>query len=65
MVMNFQAYSDEIQDISDSATMELQIENNINNIILVWSTLKFEIVQHKEDFLKIQGVDDCFQVIFP
>lgn len=60
--MNLQTYIEEIQDISNSATMELQIEVNINNIIDAWSTLKFEVVSYKDTSLKIQGVDNCLLV---
>lgn len=62
MDMNLQSFLEEIQDISNSATMELQIEVNIMNIIDVWSTLKYEIVPYKDTSLKIQGVDNCLLV---
>ena len=62
MKMNLQSFIEEIQDISNSATMELQIEVNIKNIIDAWSTLKYEVVTYKDTSLKIQGVDDCLLV---
>lgn len=62
MEMNLQSYLEEIQDISNSATMELQIEVNIKNIIDVWSTLRYEVVPYKDTSLKIQGVDNCLLV---
>lgn len=62
MEMRFHDLIEQIQDISNSATMELQIETNIKNIIEAWETLRFEVVQYKDAFLKIQGVDECLQV---
>lgn len=62
MEMNLQTFVEEIQDISNSATMELQIEVNIKNIIEAWSTLNYEVVPYKETSLKIQGVDNCLLV---
>ncbi|XP_055375876.1 dynein axonemal heavy chain 2 [Condylostylus longicornis] len=61
--MDFQAYSDDIQDISNSATMELQIEMGIKNIAEIWKTITFEMILHHDEIYRIKNVDDCFQVL--
>lgn len=57
--MNFQKYDEEIVDISNAATMELQIENGIKNIREIWRTMKIEIISFKENIYRIKNVDDC------
>lgn len=57
--MNFQKYDEQIVDISNSATMELQIENGIKNIREIWRTMQIEIVSFKENIYRIKNVEDC------
>lgn len=57
--MNFQKYDEEIVDISNAATMELQIENGLKNIREIWRTMQIEIIAFKENIYRIKNVDDC------
>lgn len=61
--MKFQVYSDEITDISNAATMELQIEENIANIKTIWSTMAIVVVLSENGICQIKNVDDCFQAL--
>lgn len=61
--MKFQVYSDEITDISNAATMELQIEENIANIRDIWSTMAIVVTPAENGIYQIKNVDDCFQAL--
>jgi dynein heavy chain, axonemal len=59
--MNLQNYGDFINEISNAATMEMQIEKGIQNIEEVWGSLKIALTQYKDVYWKIQSVDECTQ----
>ncbi|KAL9923028.1 dynein heavy chain 2, axonemal kl-2 [Glossina fuscipes fuscipes] len=61
--LDFQYYSEEIQDISNAATMELLIENNIKNIASVWRKQSFEMVFYRDGIYRIKSVDECTQLL--
>ncbi|XP_004521647.2 dynein heavy chain 2, axonemal [Ceratitis capitata] len=61
--LDFQAYSEEIQDISNAATMELQIENGIKNIASIWRKQSFEMAFYRDGIYRIKNVDDCMQLL--
>ncbi|XP_037928394.1 dynein heavy chain 2, axonemal [Teleopsis dalmanni] len=61
--LDFQSFSEEIQDISNAATMELQIENGIKNIAHIWKTQSFEMMFYRDGIYRIKNVDDCFQLL--
>lgn len=61
--MKFQVYSDEITDISNAATMELQIEENIANIREIWNTMAIVVVCAESGICQIKSVDECFQAL--
>lgn len=61
--MKFQDYSDEITDISNAATMELQVEENISNIREIWSTMSIVVTYSDSGIYQIKNVDDCFQAL--
>ncbi|XP_055836500.1 dynein axonemal heavy chain 2 isoform X2 [Episyrphus balteatus] len=63
IAMNFQAFSEEIQDISNAATMELQIENAIKNIATIWAIQKFEVAHYRDGIYRIKNVEDCVQLL--
>lgn len=63
ITMKFQAFSDEITDISNAATMELQIEENIANIREIWNTMAIVVVLAENGIYQIKNVDDCFQAL--
>lgn len=46
--MNLHFYGEDINDISNAATMELQIEKGLEAIAHVWETMGIEMVPHKE-----------------
>lgn len=63
IAMNFQAYAEDINEISNAATMELQIEMGIKNIAQIWETVGIEMVPYKDKGVyRLKNVDDCFQV---
>lgn len=57
-------FTEKIEKISNSASKELQIEENIKKIVNAWEKLKFDIVPYKVRNLKIQSVDDCLKVFY-
>lgn len=62
MRLNFQAYAEDIAEISNAATMELAIENGLKAIREVWATTTFEMSHHKGDMYKIKTVEEVTQV---
>ncbi|KAB0795300.1 hypothetical protein PPYR_12139 [Photinus pyralis] len=64
IAMEMQLYADEINEISNAATMELQIEKGLESIRALWEVMIFEIVPHKDTgVFRIKSVDDCFQAL--
>ncbi|KAF5292010.1 hypothetical protein FQA39_LY14127 [Lamprigera yunnana] len=64
IAMEMQLYSDEINEISMAATMELQIEHGLKAIIDLWKGMAFEIVPYKDKGVyRIKSVDDCVQAL--
>ncbi|XP_026839391.1 dynein heavy chain 2, axonemal [Drosophila erecta] len=61
--LDFQAFSEDIQDISNSATMELQIENSIKNIATTWKKQSFEMAFYHDGIYRIKNVEECFQLL--
>ncbi|XP_057654894.1 dynein axonemal heavy chain 2 isoform X2 [Diorhabda carinulata] len=62
--MEMHKFAEEINEISNAATMELQIENGIAAISKIWETMKFEMVPYRERQLyRIKSVDECFQLL--
>ncbi|KAM7351793.1 dynein heavy chain 2, axonemal kl-2 isoform 2-T2 [Cochliomyia hominivorax] len=61
--LDFQAYSEDIQDISNAATMELQIETGIKNIADIWRKQNLEMVFYRDGIYKIKSVDECSQLL--
>lgn len=62
MRLNFQAYAEDIAEISNAATMELAIENGLKAIREVWTATTFEMSHHKGDMYKIKTVEEVSQV---
>ncbi|CAG9862849.1 unnamed protein product [Phyllotreta striolata] len=57
-------FSEEVNEISYAATMELQIENGLQAVAGVWSTMKFEMAPYKERKLyRIKSTEECFQAL--
>ncbi|KAG7305948.1 hypothetical protein JYU34_008511 [Plutella xylostella] len=63
MRLNFQAYADEIAEISNAATMELNIENGLKAIKEVWKTTTFEMQHHKGEIYRIKNVEEVTQFL--
>nr|CAI5834494.1 unnamed protein product [Callosobruchus analis] len=60
--MEMHKYAEEINEISNAATMELQIEKGLAAIKANWDKMKFEMIAYKErNMFRIKNVDDCFQ----
>ncbi|CAB3235267.1 unnamed protein product [Arctia plantaginis] len=63
MRLNFQAYADEIAEISNAATMELNIENGLKAIREVWKNTTYEMQHHKGDMYKLKSVEEVMQFL--
>ncbi|XP_025835309.1 dynein heavy chain 2, axonemal-like [Agrilus planipennis] len=64
IAMEFQNYAEDINEISNAATMELQIERGLEAIALIWKTMTIEMVPHERKGLyRIKSVDECFQIL--
>lgn len=46
--MQMHLYAEDINEISNAATMELQIEKGLEAIALVWKTMGIEVVVYKD-----------------
>ncbi|XP_023311334.1 dynein heavy chain 2, axonemal [Anoplophora glabripennis] len=60
--MEMHKYAEDINEISNAATMELQIEKGLKGIMDTWTAMKIEIISYK-DLYKIKSVDDCFKAL--
>lgn len=48
IAMDMQHYAEDINEISNAATMELIIEKGIKAIAEIWKTMAIEMVPHKD-----------------
>lgn len=55
-------YAEQINEISNAATMELQIEKGLKAIAETWKFVIVEMAPYK-NFYRIKSVDDCFQML--
>ncbi|XP_063358685.1 dynein axonemal heavy chain 2 isoform X1 [Cydia amplana] len=63
MKLNFQAYADEIAEISKAATMELNIENGLKAIREIWKNTTYEMAHHRDEIYRIKNVEDVMQFL--
>lgn len=64
IAMQMQNYAEDINEVSNAATMELQIEKGLEAIAQTWQALEIEMVAQKDkDVFKIKSVDECFQAL--
>ncbi|KAF7269690.1 hypothetical protein GWI33_017275 [Rhynchophorus ferrugineus] len=62
--MELHKYAEDINEISNAATMELQIEKGLRAIVEVWSAMQIELVPYKDRAVyRIKSVDDCFAAL--
>lgn len=62
--MEFHKYAEDINEISNAATMELQIENGLKIIIDTWEAMKIEMIPYKDrGIYRVKSVDECFQAL--
>ncbi|RZC39320.1 dynein heavy chain 2, axonemal-like [Asbolus verrucosus] len=62
--MEMHKFAEEINDISNAATMELQIEKGLANIAHIWKDMKIEMIPHKDrGIYRIKSVEECFQML--
>lgn len=64
MRLNFQAYAEDIAEISNAATMELNIENGLKTIREVWKNTTYEMEHHRGNMYKIKNVEEVMQVCY-
>ncbi|KAJ9574124.1 hypothetical protein L9F63_008538, partial [Diploptera punctata] len=63
MEMNMQAYAEDINEISNAATMELAIEMGLKAIAELWKNMPIDLVPHRQGIYRLKGVDDIFQAL--
>ncbi|XP_052739543.1 dynein axonemal heavy chain 2 [Bicyclus anynana] len=63
MRLNFQAYAEDIAEISNAATMELNIENGLKAIREVWKSTTYEMQHHRGDMYRIKNVEEVMQFL--
>lgn len=64
IAMNMQDYAEDINEISNAATMELAIEKGIIAIAEIWKTMAIEVVPYKDKGVyRIKSVEECFQAL--
>ncbi|KAK4876213.1 hypothetical protein RN001_012635 [Aquatica leii] len=64
IAMEMQLYTDDINEISNAATMELQIEMGLKSIADLWTGMLIEMIPHKDGGVyRIKTVDECFQAL--
>ncbi|KAI4461456.1 dynein heavy chain [Holotrichia oblita] len=64
IAMNMQEYAEDINEISNAATMELAIEKGITVIAEIWKTMAIEVVPYKDKGVyRIKSVEECFQAL--
>ncbi|XP_017772772.1 PREDICTED: dynein heavy chain 2, axonemal [Nicrophorus vespilloides] len=62
LAMRMIDYAEQINEISNAATMELLIEKGIKAIADTWKLVTIEMAPYK-GFFRIKSVDDCFQML--
>lgn len=62
MRLNFQVYADDIAEISNAATMELNIENGLKAIREIWKNTTYEMQHHRDEMYRIKNVEEVMQV---
>lgn len=60
--MEMHKFAEDINEISNAATMELQIEKGLKNIVDTWAVMKIEVITYK-DLYKIKSVEDCSKAL--
>ncbi|CAG9579057.1 unnamed protein product [Danaus chrysippus] len=63
MRLNFQAYAEDIAEISNAATMELNIENGLKSIREIWKSTTYEMQHHRGEMYRIKNVEDVMQFL--
>lgn len=64
IAMKMQEFAEDINEISNAATMELAIEKGIVAIAEIWKTMAIEVVPYKDKGVyRIKSVEDCFQAL--
>lgn len=61
--MQFLLHFDKVTDISQAATMELQVESNLANVEKTWTNMTMDFIAMQEDLYRIAPLDDCFVVL--
>lgn len=62
--MKMQDYADQINEISNAATMELQIELGLKGIADTWAAMQIEIIPYKDaGIYRIKSVDEAFTTL--
>jgi dynein heavy chain len=58
--LGFENYVDDISNLSNSATQELNIERDINKISEKWNDMELDIVEYKSQYHRLNSTEDIF-----
>ncbi|XP_030749874.1 dynein heavy chain 2, axonemal [Sitophilus oryzae] len=62
--MEMHKFAEDINEISNAATMELQIEKGLRAIVEIWNKMQIELIPYKDRTVyRIKSVDDCFAAL--
>ncbi|KAF7401616.1 hypothetical protein HZH68_007436 [Vespula germanica] len=62
--MQMQNFSEQIADISNAATMELEIELGLQRISAIWKVMKIEMTPYKtKGIYKLESIDDIVETL--
>jgi dynein heavy chain len=60
MEKGFENYVEDISNMSNSATQELNIERDLEKIRGTWQVMQFDIVDYKQVYFKLKSAEDIF-----
>ncbi|KAL0484096.1 dynein heavy chain, partial [Acrasis kona] len=58
--LGFENYAEDISNLSNSATQELNIEKDINKISAKWNEMELDIVEYKTQYHRLNSTEEIF-----
>jgi len=63
MDLGLQNHADLIARLCDDAKKEAKIENGLEDISRIWSTMTIDVVEHKGDAFKVRSTEELYQAL--
>ncbi|CAK9054035.1 Dynein axonemal heavy chain 2 (Axonemal beta dynein heavy chain 2) (Ciliary dynein heavy chain 2) [Durusdinium trenchii] len=63
MDLGLQKHADLIARLCDDAKKEAKIENGLEDIARIWSTMTIDVVEHKGDAFKVRSTEELYQAL--